>query len=148
MQFKLAQASEFDKPFLLNLRKSTMVEHLEKAGLFLSEQQHVERVAEEFEHSFLIKSDNTTVGLLKFITDTQKIFIAHIQVAPEYQGKGLGKAVISHIIDNAIAQNKPVELTVLKANPAKDLYLRLGFEIYGEDKYEFHMRHTSQPINK
>jgi len=34
----------------------------------------------------------------------------------------------------------PTRLSVLKANPAKRLYLLLGFEVIGEDAHEYFMR--------
>ena len=43
MSFELIQATEADKAFLLTLRKLTMVEHLEKAGLYLSDDEHALR---------------------------------------------------------------------------------------------------------
>jgi ribosomal protein S18 acetylase RimI-like enzyme len=49
----------------------------------------------------------------------------------------------------AQADALPVMLKVLKGNPAKRLYDRLGFEIIGEDEKEFHMRrapHASSEI--
>ncbi|WP_408202989.1 N-acetyltransferase [Paraburkholderia sediminicola] len=36
----------------------------------------------------------------------------------------------------------PVTLKVLKGNPARHLYERLGFEIVAEDEIEFRMRHA------
>jgi hypothetical protein len=44
MVFKFVQAKESDKEYLLELRKMTMIEHLERAGQFLSEKEHFERI--------------------------------------------------------------------------------------------------------
>jgi hypothetical protein len=38
-------------------------------------------------------------------------------------------------------RHKGIELTVLKANPARILYETLGFAISGEDEHEFHMEY-------
>ena len=60
-----------------------------------------------------------------------------IQIHPDFQGLGFGERVIKQIIDST--KSKLIELTVLKSNPAKGLYKRLGFKVTGEDEYEFHM---------
>ncbi|MBH0022124.1 GNAT family N-acetyltransferase [Pseudoalteromonas sp. SWXJ133] len=61
-----------------------------------------------------------------------------LQIHPLHQNKGYGKAVIEQVITSA--QSKPIKLTVLKNNPALELYKRLGFTIAGEDNYEYHMQ--------
>jgi hypothetical protein len=40
MNFEFIQATEKDRAYLLELRKSTMVEHLEISGQFLSDEEH------------------------------------------------------------------------------------------------------------
>ncbi|ASM51942.1 hypothetical protein PESP_b0366 [Pseudoalteromonas espejiana DSM 9414] len=43
-----------------------MVEHLEVASLFLTEQQHNERVDEQYDCSHLIQFNGETIGALKY----------------------------------------------------------------------------------
>jgi len=74
---------------------------------------------------------------LKFRELEYKIEVMQIQIHPDNQGQGFGTKVIKKIL--GWSKFKAVELTVLKANPAKQLYERLGFLITGEDEYEFHM---------
>ena len=47
---------------------------------------------------------------------------------------------MEHLLSSA--KSKIVELTVLKGNPSINLYKRLGFNITGEDEYEYHMQYT------
>ena len=42
------KANEQDKPFLLELRKLSMTEHLAQAGIVYSDEQHFERINEFF----------------------------------------------------------------------------------------------------
>ena len=37
-----------------------------------------------------------------------------------------------------------IQLKVLKDNPAKNLYTRLGFITVGEDEHEYHMERASK----
>ena len=138
MQFQFIQATEKDKPYLLTLRQLTMVEHLEKSGQFLSEQEHECRLNDTYHCSYLIIYQQEKIGTLKYQQHDDKVEIMQIQISPQYQGQGLGKQVLLHILNNS--KGKTVELTVLKDNPALNLYKRLGFIITGEDEYEFHMQ--------
>ncbi len=63
-----------------------------------------------------------------------------IQIAPALQGQGLGTALLLECIAQARAAGKDITLHVLKANPARRLYERLGFVVEAEDSEEFHMR--------
>ncbi len=49
MVFKFIQATTEDRSYLLELRKVTMVERLEKSGQFLSEEQHETRVDDDYD---------------------------------------------------------------------------------------------------
>lgn len=51
-------------------------------------------------------------------------YIADVAVRPEYQGKGLGKAIITRLVDMANGHKK----IILYANPGTEgFYLNLGF---------------------
>jgi GNAT superfamily N-acetyltransferase len=141
MSFELIQATEADKEFLLTLRKLTMVEHLEQAGLHLSDEEHAFRLNDDYECSYLIVCCGEKVGTLKYRELADKIEIMQLQVHPESQGKGLGKQVMERVLGWSKRRHKGIELTVLKANPARILYERLGFSISGENEHEFHMEY-------
>jgi GNAT superfamily N-acetyltransferase len=55
------------------------------------------------------------------------IYIGDIQIDRVYRSKGIGTQLIKTAIESALIANKPIRLRVLKGNPARDLYLRLGF---------------------
>ncbi|SEK80054.1 Acetyltransferase (GNAT) family protein [Aquimarina amphilecti] len=139
MNIELIKAKDEDIVFLLQLRKQTMIEHLEKAGLFLSEDQHLARVNFHFDSSYVIQLNESKVGVLKYLDTNGAIEILQLQILPEFQGKGIGKYLLNHIIQLSDDLNKVVRLKVLKENPAKFLYERNGFKIVGEDPFEFHM---------
>ncbi len=140
----LIKAKEADKDFLLDLRKQTMVGHLEKAGIYLSNQEHIARIQKSFEGSYLISTSRDKVGLLKYVADHNRIEILQLQIAPKFQGKGIGKQVLHMMILKAKSVNKILFLKVLKENPAKYLYERIGFKIVDEDDYEFYMEMSSK----
>ena len=136
MKFVPVHESDFD--YLLQLRMNTMHEHLHNAGLNCDLGYHQERVRDSYYDSHLINVNDSNVGLLKFQIHSEYISVLQLQIQPELQGKGIGKQVLIKL-----KQDFPeleIRLNVLKQNPAKNLYTKIGFEIYGEDEHEFWMQ--------
>ncbi len=128
-----------DLAFLLQLRKASMTKHLEVAGLFLSDKEHLERIKEHFNDSQLILLNNKAIGLLKLGIMQERLHIRQFQLLPKYQGKGIGYQVLKSLITKARKRNLPITLNVLLANPAKALYQRVGFKIIGQNELEYQM---------
>ncbi len=133
-------ATEEDIPFLLDLRRKTMNPHLAASGASTSESDHMQRLMGAFECAEVLLLDGQPIGLLKVRRTDTEWKIIQIQLAPEVQGKGLGAQVLGELITQADAEHKALTLSVLKANPAKSLYERLGFAIEDESEFEFNMR--------
>lgn len=51
MDFDFIRATEGDKNYLFALRKQTMVAHLEKSAQYLSDEQHIRRLNQDFANS-------------------------------------------------------------------------------------------------
>ena len=72
-------------------------------------------------------------------------YIHELQVVPEFQRRGLGRAVIQNVIEQGASRRLPVTLSVVPANPgAKRLYERLGFEVTGIEPPLIRMRHDAR----
>src|SRR5882757_5443639 len=72
------------------------------------------------------------VALRPATTDDDEIFLGLIELAPEYQGRGIGSRLIRELIDGA--GGKRVTLSVLGVNDrAYQLYRRLGFTEVSRD---------------
>ncbi|WP_340680926.1 GNAT family N-acetyltransferase [Paraglaciecola sp.] len=146
MHIRFIQATEEDQAYLLSLRQHTMVEHLEREGLFYSAEQHLLRLQQDYLCAHIVWIDNKKVGLLKFSCQEGQLDIKQIQLEPSCQGKGLGRKILQHLLATTV--HKIAVLTVLKHNPAQKLYLDMGFEIVGDDQYEFHMQKMSTDIGE
>ena len=72
------------------------------------------------------------VGVVAVVWGAADAFLANVEIVPAYQGRGLGTALLRHVIAEAGARGLPVRLQVLKFNPARRLYERLGFVVTGE----------------
>jgi GNAT superfamily N-acetyltransferase len=75
----------------------------------------------------VIQADGIDIGMLRVEEREDCIYLGDIQLDSAYRGQGIGTQLIETVIRSANIANKPVRLRVLKGNPAKKLYLRLGF---------------------
>jgi GNAT superfamily N-acetyltransferase len=76
----------------------------------------------------IIQVDGVDIGLIKTEERLDCIYLGDIQIQSEYRNKGIGTSLIESVIRSASIVNRPVRLRVLRGNPAKNLYLRLGFK--------------------
>lgn len=110
--------------------------HLIASGADVSEACHRERLMYHFDCAKILTDHDQPVGLLKVKRTAQEWEIIQIQLSPQLQGKGIGRAVLQGVIADATAAGVSLRLSVLKANPAKQLYERLGFVTVGETAHE------------
>ena len=76
----------------------------------------------------VIQADDIDIGMIKVEEREDYIYLGDIQIDIEYRGKGIGTKLIEKVINSGNLANKSVRLRVLKGNPVKALYLRLGFK--------------------
>lgn len=138
------QADETDIDFLLNLRMKTMNPHYETSGLSTDRETTLQRVLYQFEKANIIFLHNQPIGLLKVDRTFTNIEVLQLQIDPSQQGKGLGKKILSDILEEASLAGKTVSLSVLKTNKAQYLYQSLGFRIVDEDQYSYFMETERQ----
>lgn len=133
-------ASEADVPFLLELRRQTMTEHLQRSGVEASDSERIERVLANFDCAEIILLSGTPVGLLKVVRSQDNWDLVQIQILPQKQGGGLGGIILKKLLADADEARTAVTLSVLRANPARRLYERLGFRIVGENEHAYDMQ--------
>src|SRR5262249_46849624 len=88
----------------------------------------------------VITLDQADVGWLALQETAGSILLGHFYVEPRFQNRGVGSMILSRLLATAAGKGKPVELSVLKNNPARRLYDRLGFAGVSEDGMRYHMR--------
>lgn len=137
----LAPATEADLPFLLALRKSTMTEHLRRAGAPSDDAYHLVRIRHRFEDARIVWADGRKAGLFKATRNGAAWRVVQIQIAPEFQGRGLGRRLLAGLLQEADSRAATVDLGVLHGNPARRLYESLGFTPVEEHPLETEMRY-------
>ena len=143
MQLDRRPATESDIPFLLSLRRETMDSHLAASGASTSDESHVARLMYHFDCSEVLLSDGEPVGLVKVRRLPQEWEIVQIQLISRIQGQGVGGSLLEELLAEAARHHVGVKLSVLKGNPARNLYDRLGFVLVGEDAHEYFMRRAA-----
>lgn len=84
-----------------------------------------------------------------FMMDERKdyLWLEMLLINPDYQRKGIGSKVMKQLQQEAITQNKPLKLSVIKANPVKPFYEKLGFMVEAEDKAFFQLIWLTDNMN-
>ena len=91
------------------------------------------------ERSRIVMVDDRIVGIIAVERRAADWFIGNIAIDPVMQGQGLGSALLCAILAGAAREAIPVRLQVLRVNPARHLYERLGFVVEGETPTHFQM---------
>lgn len=144
----LQAASPADVPFLLKLRKLTMTAHLQRVALPTDVEAHYQRIWSNFADARIICEGTESVGLLKLSRVIDGWYVHQIQVLPAHQGKGIGKAVLGAVLDEAAREGVSVSLSVLHGNPARRLYERLGFGLVAETSIEAKLTWRPQQLQE
>jgi ribosomal protein S18 acetylase RimI-like enzyme len=148
-----AASSPADDGFLDELYASTRLAEVHgwgfapaEAAAFLRDQARLQRrshalFAPEAEHRLLlvagapagriIVSDRAASGTLTIID---------LSVLPWARARGLATWAVSGVLERAAEAARCVELRVEPINPARRLYLRLGFRAFAQDDTHVHMR--------
>lgn len=141
MQLARYHATVADIPFLLSLRRETMDAYLVASGVSTTDEFHLARLMDHFDCCDVLTCDSEPVGLLKVKRSPQEWEIIQLQLSGLLQGQGIGRSLIEDVLAEAAGAGAIlVKLSVLKVNPAKKLYERLGFEAISEDAYEYYMQ--------
>jgi len=142
MKYKIVKGAEEERKWLFDLHERTMKEYVEKVYGW-----DVEREKVYFDNSVLFEryhlildEQGEKIGAINFYHKENSIKINRIEVLPDYQNKGIGSAVLDHIIEKAKKENRNIELRVFKINPAFRLYERKGFKIFKETDTHYYMR--------
>ena len=140
--YTLRSATNDDYEFLYQLHRATMKAYIEVIwGWEESWQREYFQAKWDPTKRNIIQIEEDDAGVLVIENRQGQYYLGLIEILPEYQGRGVGTAVIQDFLAAAEAQNLPATLHVLKSNdPARKLYERLGFTIIAEEKHKYKMK--------
>lgn len=150
MSVSVRLANPDDEAFLLKLFASTRIDEFKfldgDAGQldalmrmqFNLQRQQYDAGYPDAEHNIILRYGQP-IGRL-FVNEGQREFsLVDVALLPEWRNSGIGSSLLEKLLVRAAAANKAIRLHVVKTNPARRLYERLGFSIVGEDGMYFEM---------
>jgi ribosomal protein S18 acetylase RimI-like enzyme len=85
---------------------------------------------------------NKDIGWMQTARVDGAIFLKQLCLDWRFQRQGIGGSLVQALIKEAGRTGRAVTLGVVKINPARRLYERLGFRTTHEDQHKFYMRHA------
>lgn len=87
----------------------------------------------------IIAVDGVDAGTLSWRVRDNDVYLTNVVLRLDFQNRGIGTAIVRSILDDAGLRGLPVRLQVLRSNPARRLYARLGFELEAETDHHHEM---------
>jgi ribosomal protein S18 acetylase RimI-like enzyme len=133
-----AKAEHYD--FSLQLYLLTMRPYVQELTVWDEQEQRARFAAQwKREEVRIISLDGKDVGWLQVVELPTEIRLQKFFVSPQYQRSGIGSEILSNLLATWRSTGKKIVLRVLKNNPARRLYERLGFSVVAEES-AFRMR--------
>ncbi len=88
----------------------------------------------------IITLDGADVGWVQTVRQEEAVLVGQIIIERRFQRKGIGTEIMKRLIADAAHMCLPLVLSVVKINPARTLYQRLGFQVTHEDDRKFYMK--------
>ena len=134
-----AKAEHYD--FSLHLYSLTMRPYVQELTVWDEQEQRARFAAQwKREEVRIISLDGKDVGWLQVAELPTEIRLQKFFVSPQYQRSGIGSEILSTLLATWRSTGKKIVLRVLKNNPARRLYERLGFSVVAEESVTFRMR--------
>jgi ribosomal protein S18 acetylase RimI-like enzyme len=140
---QLRAATSEDAEFLFQLLRATMREYVEQTWSWDEKWQRA-HFQERFDpaKNQIVVLDDLDIGVIAAERREDEVFLGSLYILPEYQRRGIGTLLIKSVLDGAFREGLPVRLRVLKVNPARRLYERLGFLVVEEADTHYVMKAT------
>ena len=137
----LRKAHANDNEFVFAVKRAAFREYVEQVwGWDDGYQQELHKRRFAAQDVCIIQLREVDIGFLAVSHTSDTLKVNQLFILPEYQGRGIGSACMTRIIDDANLEQKPVVLQVLKVNTRGiAFYQRLGFTIVGESPTHIQM---------
>ena len=154
MDLTLHACQPEDQDFLFRLYAGTRAHELAGLGWdqaqqevflrmqFNAQQRWYEMAYTAADHQ-IICADGEAIGRIMVLRKPEQNLLVDISLLPERRNQGIGARLLKELIAESDQAGRPVNLQVLKTNPALHLYQRLGFVQTGEDEMYFQMERAT-----
>lgn len=127
----LRSATSADAGLFYRVTRETMHEHI-VATWGAWDEERVQRESREDSaspHAQVVLVDGEEAGLLFVERDAAQLTVQQIYLLPRFQRRGIGRRLMLGLIDEAGRAAVPLRLRVLRVNPARQFYEKLGFVV-------------------
>lgn len=137
----LRKSTQDDRDFVDGLTRRTMSRYVTATWSKTEEIEHYYALnAFKPSNTRIIQYDGEDVGRITVSYSNTRITLEGIHIVEAFQGKGIGGHLIRQIIRESDEKALLIQLILLKTNPARQLYERIGFFVYEEDENRYYMR--------
>jgi len=145
--WELRAASTADLESIVEIRAVVMRADLERLGRY-DEHRVRQRLRDAYqpEHTWVIEVAGALVGCVALRPAADAYWLEHFLLAPDLQGRGIGSAVLSSLLERPDREGALTRLNVLQGSAARRLYERHGFVLESEDEVDVYMVRT--PANR
>ena len=139
-----ARAQDLDA--LVALRITAMRASLERIGRF-----DLVRARERFAVGFAptetrhIELDGERVGFVVVKVCEDDLLLDHLYVHPDFQGRGIGAAVLQQVFAQADEAALPVRVGALRGSDSNRFYQRHGFQLLDETEWDLYYLRDARP---
>ncbi|MER7577150.1 GNAT family N-acetyltransferase [Streptomyces sp. NPDC126514] len=136
----LRPAAAADVERIAELRAAVMRGDLERLGRY-DEHRVRQRLRDSFStrHTSIIVIDGDLAGCVTVRPAEGRQWLEHFYLAPPWQGRGLGSAILRAVLERTDEQGMTVALNVLQGSAARRLYERHGFVVEAQDPIDVFM---------
>lgn len=136
----LRSAEAADVEVIAELRATVMRADLERLGRYDGHRAR-QRLRDSFspQYTSVIMAGGELAGCVTVRPAEGRQWLEHFYLAPHWQGRGLGSAVLRTVLAGTDAQGMTVGLNVLQGSAARRLYERHGFVVEAQDPVDVFM---------
>src|SRR4051812_42146789 len=115
--YSVFPATNEDFDFVYQLKKIAYKEYIEQTwGWDDAFQSKYHRENFSAGNTRIIRAGEKSIGTVDVKEGEKSIFISSLYILPEFQSKGIGSSIVVELLKKAEAENKRLELEVLRVN--------------------------------
>ena len=135
----LIDATLADAERLADLRVAAMRPSLLALGRFDADRAR-NRLLDGFrpEDTRIVLWLGDVAGFFTLIHQPDHLYLDHLYLRPEQQGKGLGQMILTLLKTTARQLDQPIRLMALRGSPSNAFYRQNGFSLVDETPFDLH----------
>lgn len=133
LETRKTTASDFN--FVYELHRQEFFSYVEQMWGWKEEVQR-SGMQEDFDNlpCEIVSCQGKDIGVISVVDQEDTLLLNYVAILPAYQRQGFGTQLLSKVLEQAKDRGIPVQLNVMRVNPAKAFYERLGFVIVSGDE--------------